>query len=147
MKCFKKMFIGVCALLFIYSCNNDDNDDNEDNNMQCDFETIIDLDVYEIASPSTYSIINAEVNENCLEITIGASGCDSENWEVKLASDYPLVAGDVGGVNISLKLTNNEVCLAYFETTYSFDLSELLQGLTSLNLSLEGWSGSLVATH
>jgi hypothetical protein len=143
MKRFKKLSIVVCVLFF-YACNNDDNGDT---NMQCDFTTIIDLDAYEIPSPSTYAIINAEVNENCLKITIGASGCDPMNWDVELASDYPLVAGDIGGANIGLKLTNIEVCLAYFETTYSFDLSELLEGVTSINLNLDGWNGSLVASN
>ncbi|BAO76334.1 hypothetical protein [Winogradskyella sp. PG-2] len=139
-----RSFLIAFILLSFISCNNDDDSDARS---QCDFEIIIDLDQYEIPSPSVYTIIDAQINENCLEITIGASGCDGESWDVELVSDFPLVAGDSGGSNLSLKLRNSEVCAAYFTRTFSFDTTELLGDLTSMSFVLEGWGGMLEVSN
>lgn len=137
MKNFKPFVFSICAMVFLLSCNNDD--DASD----CDFDTIIDLGLYELPSPSLYTILNAEIDDDCLEITFGASGCDGESWEVQLVSDFPLVAGSTGGANLSLKLMNLEVCTAYFIKIHSFDLSDIHGDNMRTIFSLEGWEGLL----
>jgi len=139
MKNIKILVLSICALVFIVSCNNDD----DESNSECDFNTIVDLELYEEPSPSTYTIVDAEINGSCLEITIGASGCDGQNWNVNLVSDYPISVMDFASSNISLKLTNPEICLAYFTNTYSFDISELTEGLSRFSFMLEGWDSTL----
>ena len=141
MRIFKLFGFCIFTLVFVPSCNNDNNDDNSTS--ECDFDTIIDLDLYEVPSPGFYTILNAEIEDECLAITFGASGCDGESWEVQLVSDFPIVAGWTGGANLSLKLTNPEVCAAYFTKTYSFDLSDIHGDNISTMFSLEGWEGSL----
>lgn len=139
MRISKLVFFGICTLVLIYSCNNDDDANASD----CDFDTIIDLNLFEVPSPSFYTILNAEIDDDCLEITFGASGCDGESWEVQLVSDFPLVAGSTGGANLSLKLTNPEVCAAYFTKTYSFDLSDIHGDNLTTMFNLEDWDGLL----
>lgn len=129
---------GFCLLLLLLSCSNDDN-----SNTSCEFNTIIDGDRYSEPSPSSYTIENAQIVNTCLEITIGASGCDASTWEAVLISDFPLEGSGIGGSNLSVKLTNLEICLAYFLRSYSFDLSEIHGNNSSTVFELEGWEGSL----
>jgi len=124
----------------LISCNNDDNSDSISS---CDFETIIDGDLYIMASESSYDVTNAIVTADCLEITIGSSGCDGETWEVLLVSDYPLAFGDNFGASLSLKLTSNEDCEAYLIRTYSFDLSVIHNNNQDGVISLDGWDETL----
>lgn len=141
MRIFKLFVFYICTLFFALSCNNDNDDDNSTS--ECDFDTIIDLDLYEVPSPSFYTILNAEIEDECLAVTFGASGCDGESWEVQLVSDFPIVAGSSGESNLSLKLTNPEVCAAYFTKTYSFGLSVIHGNHIRTMFSLEGWEGLL----
>lgn len=123
------------------SCSNDD--DNSNIESSCDFDVIIDEQLFEEPSPSVYSIVNAEINGNCLEIEIGASGCNANSWVVFLVSDLPVEAGGTGGSALSLKLTNTEVCEVYFTRIYSFDLSVIADENTNTVFGLEGWEGIL----
>ncbi len=131
----------IVLFLLSFSCSNDD--DNNNIESSCDFDVIIDEQWFEEPSPSAYTITNAEINDICLEITIGSSGCDGSTWETILVSDLPVEAGGTGGSALSLKLTNLEICDAYFTRTFSFDLSIISEGNTNTVFGLEGWEGTL----
>lgn len=138
MKLHKLMVLFFFGLLL--SCNSDDDNNNDS---VCDYVVVIDQQLYEEASPSAYTITNAEINDDCLVITIGASGCDGGSWQTTLVSDLPVEAGGTGGSALSLKLTNLEVCEAYLTRTFSFDLSIISDENINTVFGLEGWEGTL----
>ena len=70
------------------------------------------------------SIIDYNLNKDCFEVTIGASGCNSENWELDM------IGGDVAESlppqrSIHFRLKKPEACLAYFTRTFTFDIRPL----------------------
>ena len=130
----------IILLAFILlACNTDDGDLV----LPCDFTAFIDLDLYNEPSQSEFAIESAQINDNCLDITFSASGCDGVSWVVQLVSDIPLQAGDFGGANLSLKFTNPEVCEAYITKTYSFSVLDYLNGLEGISFNLQGWEEPL----
>ncbi len=129
----------TCVFVFMFSCNNND----DASTSECDFNIVIDGELYEEPSPSTYNVANAAFYENCLEITFSSGGCDGESWEVELISDYPIVFGNNITAAISLKLTNSELYEAYITKSYSFDLSDIHGDNTHTVFVLEGWEGEL----
>lgn len=62
---------------------------------------------------------------------------------MELVSGFSLLASSKVGVNLSLKLTNPEVCIAYFTKSYSFDLSDIYGNTISTAFSRQGWDGLL----
>jgi hypothetical protein len=143
MKNSKLVVFSLCALLVLVSCQSDDNSSVS----ECDFNVIIDGDLFELPSPSPYTVVNAEISDDCLEITIGSSGCDGNSWEVDLISNYPITNDFTIGADLSLKLVNLELCEAYITSAYSFNLSEISDDNLNAVFNLEGWNGALLITN
>ena len=108
--------------LTILSCTNDD--DNE-NPVDCNFETVISAEQYANAPNDQLSIVDLEINENCLQITFSASGCDGNSWEVKLIDSEQILESLPVQRNLRLSLENNEDCTAVPNKILTFDISEL----------------------
>src|SRR5690606_14348697 len=107
----------------------------------CDKNTIIDEEVYQQISTDNYGIDNVVLNGHCLEIKIGASGCDVNNWEMNLIASEIVVETLPTQRNAKIELINDEDCLAYFEKTVSFDLKPLqVSGSNQIQLTIEGWN-------
>ncbi|EDP71605.1 hypothetical protein FBALC1_03937 [Flavobacteriales bacterium ALC-1] len=139
MRNFKLFVLSVCALVFVNSCDNDD----DASNSECDFNIIADENLYAEPSPSDYNISNAEINEDCLEITIQASGCSGSTWEVDLISNITPSIGFTRTIYLSLKLTNLEACAVFITKTYSFDISHLRNEFITTFISIEGWDDTI----
>lgn len=75
-------------------------------------------------SLAAVSIIDYKLKKDCFEVTIGASGCNSDNWELAM------IGGAVAESlppqrTIHFRLKNPEACLAYFTRTFTFDVRPL----------------------
>lgn len=118
--------IFIFSILFLGFISCDNNDDNSgDSSSNCDFSTYIDADLYQNAPSDLLSIIDLEINENCLQITFAASGCDGDSWEVKLIDSEQIMESDPAQRTLRLSLDNNEECTAVPSKTTTFDISGL----------------------
>ncbi len=76
-----KYWILTMLVIGFYSCNEDDDNIAMEN---CDFNALINANLFENAPNDPLSINSLEINENCLQITFNASGCDGNTWELNL---------------------------------------------------------------
>ena len=135
----KKLLL-ILTLIHILSCNSEDDNYTIENN--CDFtsEIILEED-FNAISTSNYAITEVELNDDCLEITFSASGCGTDLWEENLYSTdasynvFPLQR------DVKIELINEELCLAVFQKTVSFDLTPFqIDGQSDLPLNITGWN-------
>jgi hypothetical protein len=119
----KILMILILVIGFMSCKNDDDGSIPEENN--CDFESLINADLYENSPSDQLSIINLEINGNCLEVTFSASGCDGNSWNVNLIDAEQILESLPGQRNLRLTLENNESCLAVITKVSSFDISGL----------------------
>ena len=135
----KKLLL-ILTLIHILSCNSEDDNSTIENN--CDFtsEIILEED-FNAISTSNYAITEVELNDDCLEITFSASGCGTDLWEENLYSTdasynvFPLQR------DVKIELINEELCLAVFQKTVSFDLTPFqIDRQSELPLNITGWN-------
>ncbi|MFC6858648.1 hypothetical protein [Zunongwangia atlantica] len=135
-----------CFLMFfliMLSCNSDDDKTeiieciDSDN---CDECTLINNDRYNQVETDNFSILNIEVNADCLEIQFGSSGCNGENWETELISSETILETSIPQRNLRMKLSNPELCEAYITKTISFNLTNLqLENYDEIQLNIAGF--------
>ena len=112
------MLIGIVIL----SCSNDDDNGNQNN---CDFETIISAEQYQNAPNDQIEINSLDINDNCLKINFSSSGCDGNNWELKLIDSGDIMESNPPQRNLRLSLKNEESCEAYITKELTFDITNL----------------------
>lgn len=136
--------IGVFFIfLFVFGCNSNDEPTIEN---KCNVSSeIISSEDFSAVSTSNYAITKVEINDDCIEITFGSSGCGTELWEEHLFSVdsfytiFPLQR------DLKMKLINEELCEAYFIKKVSFDLLPLqLEGQDLLPLNIYGWNEQVI---
>ena len=135
----KGLFI-ILLSMFIMSCDSDDDNSNIENN--CDFiSEIISEGDFNALNTSNYVITEVVLNNDCLKITFGSTGCGTELWEENLFSTdtfytvFPLQRA------LKMELINDELCQAEFLKTVSFDLTPFqIDGQSELPLNIDGWN-------
>ncbi len=127
----------------LISCSKDD--DNSNKSTCNSIAQVISENEFNEINTSNYNVSNVELNGDCLIVTISSSGCDSDNWEMKLFSTdafynvFPLQRA------VKIKLITSEACLAVFQKTVSFDLSSFqIDGQHQIPLNIEGWSEQII---
>ena len=131
------------VLVVFYSCTKDDDSRNIPN---CDSRSeVIAENIFNSINTSNYSISNVSLNGDCLEITLGSSGCNANLWEMELYSTNSFYTVYPMQRTVKLKLTNNQACLAFFQKTKSFDLTAFrMEGQNSLPLNIVGWDKQIM---
>ncbi|TWO33463.1 hypothetical protein E1J38_006095 [Seonamhaeicola sediminis] len=127
----------VLGLLFLNTqC---EEEDNLVNDSFCDFTTIINTSKYNNLNSDDFNFINAEINEDCLEVTIGASGCDGNSWEFSLIDSGAVAESSPEQRYLKIDFDNEELCLAYFEKKVSFNLTSVqVEGSSKIMLHIDG---------
>lgn len=111
----------------------------------CDKTVIIDKTIYNGLGAPNYVINQAVINGDCLSVTYSASGCDGRTWEVDLIDSETVNKTTPPQRQLKLRLVNNELCMAYFTKTVSFDITSLREsGSNSVALTLTGYTQPLV---
>jgi len=136
----KKNIIIILLGMIALSCNSDDDNSIIENN--CDFlSEIISENDFNGINTSNYVITDVELNNECLIITFGSSGCGTELWEENLYSTDAFYAVFPLQRALKMELINKELCQAVFQKTVSFDLTPFqIDGHNELPLNIDGWN-------
>ncbi|TRZ42431.1 hypothetical protein [Robertkochia solimangrovi] len=132
-----------CLLLVLFSCRNDD--DNAatascTDNGSCDRCIRISNELYHQTNTMYYNIENASLNGDCLEITIGAGGCNGETWDIELVDSGSIIETGVPQRTLKIKFESSELCEAYLHKTISFNLKSIqLANYSEIGLLLSGY--------
>jgi hypothetical protein len=137
--------IGYLIIIFFLIASCDKNDDNpveckESGN--CDKCIIINSNLYNQTNTNNYTIQNISVNQDCLEIEFGSSGCDGNSWKIDLVDLGAISETAIPQRDLKLKLTNLEECEAFITKTISFNLEPLqLSNYEAINLKITDYNG------
>jgi hypothetical protein len=114
------------------------------NDSFCDYDTVINADIYKDLQSAQFEFVNAEIVDDCLTIEIGASGCDGDTWEFKLVDSGAVDESFPEQRFLKLQLVNDELCTAFFQRTISFDLTALrIQNNGEVILNIDGFDRPL----
>lgn len=117
-----KLIVGTIAIcLFLTSC--DKKSDTQP--LTCDQQVIVSELEYTTAPSDQLSITSVELNDNCLKIKFGSSGCSGDTWEVKLIDSGVILYSNPPQRNLRLSLKNQEICSAYIGKEMTFDVKNL----------------------
>lgn len=133
----------ISILVFIFpsflSC------DEDDTKVNCDAEIIISAEMYNSAPNDYLNIKEVRIEDDCLIINFGSSGCSGESWELKLIDASHILESYPPQRNIRLSLKNEEACQAYFTREVSFDISPLqIEGVDKLYLNIENFDDQIL---
>ena len=132
----------LMLFLIILSCNSDDENEIIQciDSGNCDECTLINNDRYNQVETDNFSIFNIEVVDDCLEIQLGSSGCNGENWKTELISSETILETAIPQRNLRMNLDNPELCEAYITKTISFNLTNLqLENYDEIQLNIVGF--------
>jgi hypothetical protein len=107
-------------LLVISACSSDDNTTSN-----CDQITIIDSNQYKNSPNDQLTINSLEINDNCLKINFGSSGCSGDTWVLKLIDSEAILESNPPQRNLRLSLKNEEDCEAFITKEITFDINKL----------------------
>jgi len=136
----------ILVLLFIcISCSSDDDNNCEVIQQNCDaFAEVLPDDEFDALTTTGFGITEVSLDEDCLIVTIGDSGCNPDNWDMSLYSTNAFNTGSPTVRAVKVDLINNEACLAVFEKTMSFDLLPFqLENQNEIMLAIDGWAAQI----
>ena len=134
----------LLVVLIFSSCSNDD-DGIQIIQSDCNaLSEVLSNDDFAAITDTVFIISNVTLEEDCLSITIGDSGCDPNNWEMNLFSTDAFFLGLPTIRAVKLEVINNEACLAVFEKTKTFDLIPFqIENQNEIILDIEGWDSQI----
>lgn len=139
----KKAFFGMFVILCFVNMQCETEGAPSGDNV-CDQTTLVNKTLYNNLVSANFTIVNAEIADDCLTIEISASGCDGNSWGFKLVDSGLIAESSPEQRYLKFQLTNEEACLAVFKRTASFNLTPLqINGSHEIVLHLEGLQSSL----
>ena len=121
---------------------------NDDNTLNCGDSIIIDKNLYDSTNTNGYSVINAKISNDCLEIEIRASGCDGESWIIKLIDSKDITESLPLQKFIKISLKNEELCEKIISKKLCFDLKPIrIDNNNQIELNLEKWEDPLIYSY
>jgi len=146
MKLIKIISACFCFILLLMNtqCDEDDGFLQE----PCDQMVVVDSGFYESAESDVYSLINAEILDNCLAVNVSASGCDGNTWSMVLVDSGAVAESSPEQRFLKFVFSNDEECLAVFTQERSFDLSPIqVNGSNEIILNIEGFPEPLTYSY
>ena len=143
----KTILLYFCAMFLVFLSCSESKDVSV--NPNCDKQSeIIDEASYNLVNTSNYVITGVVINQDCLDVTIGSSGCDANNWTMNLFSTNNFSNTNPIQRNVKVELVNQEACAAAFQKTVSFDLTPLrVSAQTQIIFNIDGWSEQIVYNY
>lgn len=145
----KKMSFAIAIMFCSMNILCEDLDEPDVSDNLCDYQVIIDEDLYGNLESSSFEFVNAEIIDDCLNIELGASGCDGATWEFKLVDSGSIAESSPEQRFLKLQLINIELCDAFFQTSISFDLKPIRieNGINEIILNIDGLQSALNYTY
>ncbi|RKE98244.1 hypothetical protein [Ichthyenterobacterium magnum] len=145
MKFYKQLVFVLVVMLCLMNTQCDDDDIFVET---CGLEVIIDEDVYNNLETAFFTFVNVEIIDDCLNAEISSSGCDGNSWVFNLVDSSLVAESSPEQRSLKLQLINNEVCLAVFQQTVSFDLTSIrVEGSNQVVLNIDGLESALTYTY
>ena len=137
----KNILLVLGILIILTSCSgDDDNCQIIESNCEASSE-ILPNDDFDAIVTTEFGITEVTLDEDCLTVTIGDSGCNPDNWEMNLYSTDAFFTALPTVRAVKVEVINNEACLAVFEKTKSFDLIPFqIENQNEIILAIEGWA-------
>ncbi|MBD0836297.1 hypothetical protein ICJ84_12700 [Aestuariibaculum suncheonense] len=139
------MFTSV--VIVILSCSKDDKDDDS----ICDIiSKSIPRDDFNVIETATYEIGEVELNGDCLSVSLWASGCSSEQFDINLygVNDYQTQSFYPLQRDLKVEVLNGGLCEALIKITKTFDLTPLqIETQNETPLNIEGWDEQIIYTY
>lgn len=130
-------------MLLIFSCKK--TEDKKQPTLTCSQIIELNSSKYQSFNSAFFQLDALALNQNCLEVTISASGCNGSSWVLALVDEEVLLESNPVQRNAKLCFTNQELCLAHFSKTYSFDLQPIQQASQQkIILNIDGWQSSFL---
>jgi len=140
----------VLVLVFInilqFSCSDES---EEQISAFCDNLVIIDNNMFQNRSDddgtgrNSFEIINVEIENDCLSLTIKSGGCNNGTWQVDLVDADRISETGIPQRDLKVFLDNNELCNAITAMTISFELTPLRTDDKIIMLNLEKWNSQI----
>ncbi|MFS4492407.1 hypothetical protein [Maribacter sp. 2308TA10-17] len=115
----------------------------------CDHLVIVDSNIFQNRSDddgtgrNAFEIINAEINNDCLSLTIQSGGCNNGTWHLDLVDADRVAETAIPQRDLKVFLDNTELCNALTTMTISFELTPLRINDKLIILNLEKWGEQL----
>lgn len=129
-------------------------------NMQCEDDPVslpqsncvslalIDSFSYENAATSPYTINDVIINDDCLIITVTATGCNGITWTMQLLDSDSVDETSPPQRYVKFFLINDESCLTEVSRTTSFDLSTLqIEGENEIVINIDDYPDPVTYTY
>jgi Fe-S cluster assembly iron-binding protein IscA len=141
-----KRLIFILIILVINSLQFSCSEDNQEPvSAFCDDLVIIDNNMFQNRTDddgtgrNAFEIVNVEIEEDCLLISIRSGGCNGDNWEIDLVDADRISETATPQRDLKIFFINNELCNAITGTTISFELTQLRTTGNVILLNLEKW--------
>ncbi len=126
----------------VFSACLDDDDNITPTSVECGTPIII-ADQTDIPATDFFSLANVEADGLCLTVTLGASGCSSEDWTFGLRTSGEILESSPTLSSAYMvfddQVPGGATCLAFFTESFTIDLSPYLsQSDLPSNLTLIG---------
>jgi len=132
--------ISISIIIGLSSCDKE----NDNSSISGNDLIVLDKDMYDTVSTSNYSILNAEIIDNCLKVEVYSGGCDGSSWEVTLVDSELVAESNITERFIKISLKNEELCLAMVVKTYTFDLTPIKFSNNQIFVNLSNWENKLL---
>lgn len=140
---FMKGLLLVVMLTLFNACEED-----KINKSDCDALVLLDSDKHQNGATAFYTILNASIKNDCLEIEYSASGCDGSSWSEEMVDAEVILESFPIQRNLKLLLDNKEACQAVFTKKVSFDLTPIqTEDYTKIILNIDGYDEPLLYNY
>lgn len=136
----KKAITPIIIIIALFSC---ESDKLKDEIITCEKDILISNELYTTSPNDPFIISDVKLENDCLKISFGASGCDSQSWIIELIGSEDILKSNPPQRSIRLSLKNNESCQAAFGRTITFDLKPARANESEIILNLQGWGAPL----
>lgn len=110
----------------------------------CDDTAIVSEQQFENASRDPLTVNSLEIDDDCLKINYTASGCNGDDWVIKLISDEVIMESLPPQRAVVFSFENDEPCDALVTKETSFDISPLRVSSNSVILRISNNDGRLL---
>ena len=123
------------------ACTSSDDDNLSIYEGDCDQDSVVNAQLYENARTDDFQINEISVVDNCLLLSLSASGCSGEAWDMQLIDSGNVLESFPPQRMLRFVFTNPEDCEALITKEISFDLAILQVEGNQVNLSIEQING------